>query len=184
MWVTAGGIPEQDKADANIVVDRFRKELKTDYIDLIQLHCMTTGDWTSLQKKQMDILETLKIKGIIRAHGVSVHSFEALEAAAINPWVDVIHIRINPFGDNMDNKDPKMVIPLIEKIHRAGKGIIGMKLIGNGKFKDDSEKVDTSLKFVLGLNRVDLIIVGFEHPEQIDNYLDRIQNALKSKSKI
>lgn len=183
MWVTSGGIPEQDKADANIVVERFRKELKTDYIDLVQLHCMTTGDWTEIQKKQMDILETLKVKGIIRAHGVTVHSFEALEAAVISPWVDVIHIRINPFGETMDNKNPEMVIPVIEKLHKSGKGVIGMKLIGNGKFKDDSEKVDASLKFVLGLNTVDLIIIGFEHPEQIDNYIERIKNAFTAKSK-
>lgn len=183
MWVTTGGIPEQDKADANIVVDRFRKELNTDYIDLVQLHCMTTGDWTDLQKRQMDILEKLKAQGIIRSHGVSVHSFEALEAAAKSSWVDVIHVRINPYGDNMDKKDPALVVPVIEKLHKAGKGVIGMKLIGNGKFKDDPEKVDASLKFVLGLVNVDMIIVGFEQPEQIDNYVVRVENVLKSKSK-
>ena len=183
MWVTTGGIPEQDKADANIVVDRFRKELNTDYIDLVQLHCMTTADWTDLQKRQMDILEKLKSQGIIRSHGVSVHSFEALEAAAESSWVDVIHVRINPYGDNMDKKDPALVVPVIEKLHKAGKGVIGMKLIGNGKFRDDSEKVDASLKYVLGLVNVDVIIVGFEQPEQIDNYVARVENVLKSKSK-
>ena len=183
MWVTPGGIPEQEKADANILIDRFRKELNTDYIDLVQLHCMTAGNWTDQQKKQMDILETLKTKGIIRAHGVSVHSFEALEAAAISSWVDVIHVRINPYGDNMDKKDPALVVPVIEKLHKAGKGVIGMKLIGNGKFKDDSEKVDASLKYVLGLGTIDMIIIGFEHPEQIDNYIGRVENALRAKAK-
>ena len=182
IWVTTGGIPEQDKADANIVVDRFRKELNTDYIDLVQLHCMTTGDWTDLQKRQMDILEKLKTQGIIRSHGVSVHSFEALEAAVKSTWVDVIHVRINPYGDNMDKKDPALVVSVIEKLHKAGKGVIGMKLIGNGNFKDDSEKIDASLKFVLGLDNVDVIIVGFEKPEQIDNYIVRVENVLMTKS--
>ena len=37
-----------------------------------------------------------------------------------------------------------------------------MKLIGNGKFRNDSEKIDESLKYVLGLGTVDMIIVGFE----------------------
>ncbi len=180
IWVTTGGIPEQDRADANIVVDRFRKELDTDYIDLVQLHCMTTGDWTDLQKKQIDILENLKSKGIIRAHGVSVHSFEALETAAKSAWVDIIHVRINPFGDNMDKKDPSFIIPLIEKLHKSGKGVIGMKLIGNGNFRNDSEKIDTSLKYVLGLGTVDMIIVGFELPEQIDNYIGRVVSHTKS----
>jgi predicted aldo/keto reductase-like oxidoreductase len=128
----------------------------------------------------MDILENLKAKKIIKAHGVSVHSLEAMQAAAESPWVDVIHVRINPFGESMDNKDPNMVVPVIEKMHKSGKGVIGMKLIGNGKFRNDSDKIDESLKYVLGLGTVDLIIVGFEKPEQIDNYTGRIQKALKA----
>jgi aryl-alcohol dehydrogenase-like predicted oxidoreductase len=181
IWVSQGGIPEPERPDADIVIDRFRKELNTDYIDLIQIHCMTDGQWTSKQKKQMDILENLKSKKIIRAHGVSVHSLEAMEACVENPWVDVVHVRVNPYGEAMDKKDPALVIPVIEKLHKAGKGVIGMKLIGNGQFRNDSEKIDSSLRFALGLGTVDMIIIGFEQPEQIDNYIERISTALKTK---
>jgi len=175
MWVTAGGIPEKERPDSAIVVDRFRKELNTDYIDLVQLHCMTTGEWSDEQKRFMDGLENLKAKNIIRAHGLSVHSFDALKVASEHPWVDVIHVRINPFGEAMDQRDPLLVVPVIEKFHKSGKGVIGMKLIGGGKLKDDPQKIDESLKFVLGLGTVDMIIVGFEKPEQIDNYFERIK---------
>lgn len=181
IWVSQGGIPEPERPDADVVVERFRKELNTDYLDIVQIHCMTDGHWTDKQKKQMDILENLKAKKIIRAHGVSIHSLEALEACVESPWVDVVHVRINPFGEAMDRKDPAEVIPLIEKLHNAGKGIIGMKLIGNGKFRNDSEKIDASLKYVLGLGTVDMIIIGFELPEQIDNYIGRVENVIKSK---
>jgi aryl-alcohol dehydrogenase-like predicted oxidoreductase len=177
MWVTRGGIPEPERPDAEIVVDRFRKELNTDYIDLVQLHCMTTGDWTDQQKRYMDGLENLKAKKIILAHGVSVHSFDALKRAADDPWVDVIHVRINPFGASMDSKDPSAVVPVIEKFHKSGKGVIGMKLIGNGSYRDDSDKIDQALKFVMGLGTVDMIIIGFEKPEHIDNYVARIRNV-------
>lgn len=180
MWVTSGGIPDEDKADADVVVERFRKELDTEYIDLVQLHCLTTENWPDLHKKQMDILENLKSKGIIRAHGVSVHSFEALKTAVNTPWVDVIHVRINPFGDSMDKSDPSLIVPVINQLHNSGKGVIGMKLIGNGKFKDDSAKVDQSLKFVMDLGTVDMIIVGFEKPEQIDNYISRFEKIQKT----
>ena len=81
----------------------------------------------------------------------------------------------------MDKRDSSLVIPVIEKLHKAGKGVIGMKLIGNGRFRNDSDKIDESLKYVLGLGTVDMIIVGFELPEQIDNYIGRVENALKSK---
>jgi hypothetical protein len=94
--------------------------------------------------------------------------------------VDVIHVRINPFGDAMDQRDPALVIPVIEKFHNAGKGVIGMKLIGGGKLKDNPQKVEDSLKFVLGLGTVDLLIIGFELPEQIDNYIDRIRKVQRS----
>lgn len=181
IWVGEGGIPDKERPDADVVVDRFRKELNTDYIDLIQIHCMTDGSWTDKQKKQMDILENLKAKKIIGAHGVSVHSLEAMEAAVDNPWIDVIHVRINPYGEVMDKGDAASVIPVIEKLHKAGKGVIGMKLVGNGNFRNDSEKIDASLKYVLGLGTVDMIIVGFEEPSQIDNYLGRMRKVLASR---
>jgi aryl-alcohol dehydrogenase-like predicted oxidoreductase len=180
IWVSQGGLPEPERPGADVVTERFRKELNTDYLDLIQIHCMTDARWTDREKKQMDILENLKAKKIIRAHGVSVHSLEAMEACVGNPWIDVIHVRINPFGESMDKNDPAQVTPVIEKLHREGKGIIGMKLIGAGKFKNETEKIDQSLKYVLGLGTVDMIVVGFELPGQIDNYISRIGNAVKS----
>ena len=180
IWLSQGGIPEPERPDANVVIDRFRKELNTDYLDLVQIHCMTDPKWTDVQKKQMDILENLKAKNIIRAHGVSVHSLDAMEACLESPWVDVVHVRVNPYGESMDNKDPAKVIPVIEKLHKSGKGIIGMKLIGNGKYKNDSEKIDNAIRYVLGLGSVDMVIVGFEEPGQIDNYIQRIDRASKS----
>lgn len=178
IWVRGGGIPEPERPDANIVVDRFRKELKTDYLDLVQIHCMEDPKWTVNQKKQMDILENLKVKGIIRAHGVSVHSLDAMKDAVKSPWVDVIHVRINPYGMAMDKPDPKEVVEVIQQLHKSGKGVIGMKLVGNGNLRDDSKKIDDSLRFVLGLGSVDMMIVGFETTEQIDNYLGRIEKSL------
>lgn len=179
IWVRGGGIPEPERPDANIVVDRFRKELDTDYIDLVQLHCLVEENWTETQKKQMDILEDLKAKGIIRAHGVSVHSLEAMKDAAKSPWVDVIHVRINPYGIAMDKPNPEEVIAVINQMHDSGKGIIGMKLVGNGDYRDQDEKIDHAIKFVLGLESVDMVIIGFETNDQIDNYLARTENALK-----
>jgi len=173
-----GGLLDSDQGSAVKVVDRFRKELNTEYIDFVQLHCLMSGSWNDEHKQFMDELETLKARKIIRAHGVSVHSLEALRTAASNPWVDIIHVRINPFGASMDTRDPAVVVPLIEQLHNSGKGVIGMKLIGNGSYKDDSDKIDQSIKFVLNLGTVDLLIVGFEKPEQIDNYVTRMKNIV------
>jgi aryl-alcohol dehydrogenase-like predicted oxidoreductase len=182
IWTRRGNIPDMDRPDANIVVDRFRKELEIDYLDLVQIHCMVDGDWTDTMRKQMDILDDLKAKGIIRAHGVSVHSLDAMRAALEDPWVDVIHVRINPFGISMDKPEPQEVVEVIHKLHASGKGVIGMKLVGNGEFSNESEKIDHSIKFVLGLGSVDMVIVGFENETQVDNYINRTESALKSLS--
>lgn len=77
----------------------------------------------------------------------------------------------------MDSSDPNEVVPVIEQLHKSGKGIIGMKIIGNGSFRDDSEKVDQTIRFVLGLGTVDVMIIGFEFPHQIDNFASRIRNV-------
>ncbi len=79
-------------------------------------------------------------------------------------------------------KNVSEVTAVIQKLHDAGKGVIGMKLIGNGKFRNDSDKIDESLRFVLGLGTVDSIIVGFELPEQIDNYIARVEAALRLRN--
>jgi hypothetical protein len=80
----------------------------------------------------------------------------------------------------MDSRDPSQIIPVIRKLHDSGKGVIGMKLIGNGSYSNDSAKIDEALKFVLGLGTVDMVIVGFEKTDQIDNYSERISKVLKS----
>ena len=182
IWTREGGIPEPERPDANIVVDRFRKELNVDYIDVVQLHCMEDAQWTEGERRQMDIMEDLKAKGIIRAHGTSVHTLEAMMAGVKDPWVDVLHARINPFGIAMDRPDPAEVVEVIHQMHSSGRGVIGMKLVGDGQLRDESEKIDQALRFVLGLGSVDMIIVGFESEAQIDNYLDRMEVALKELS--
>jgi aryl-alcohol dehydrogenase-like predicted oxidoreductase len=178
IWTREGGIPEPERPAADVVVDRFRKELNTDYIDLVQLHCMVAPNWTEIEQRQMDTLSNLKARGVIRAHGVSVHSWEAMKAAVESPWVDVLHARINPYGIAMDKPEPQEVIALIHQLHDSGKGVIGMKLVGGGDYPQDDEKIDTALRFVLGLGSVDMIIVGFEHTEQIDDYAGRVQQTL------
>ncbi|MHC4177499.1 MAG: aldo/keto reductase, partial [Planctomycetota bacterium] len=146
IWTHPRGLPERERPPADVLVKRFLKELQTDYIDVLQIHCMMRGDWPQRQRRQMDVMAKLKEKGLIRAHGVSVHTFPALEAAAKEPWVDVVHVGINTFGHRTAGPMEK-VVPLLKKMRAAGKGIIGMKLIGEGKF--DPQQRKETLKFAM-----------------------------------
>jgi len=171
------GIPEEERHDANVIVERFRKELNTDVIDVVLLHCMTDADWPAKQKKQMDLLADLKAKGVIRAHGVSLHSLPALEAAAAEPWVDTVNARINAYGVKMDDKDPEKVSAVLKTMRAAGKGVVGMKLVGEGTFRDDAEKKDASIRYALSNGCVDTMVVGFEKVEEIDDFAGRVKKV-------
>jgi hypothetical protein len=79
----------------------------------------------------------------------------------------------------MDKPDPKEVVEVIQQLHDSGKGVIGMKLVGNGDYRTDSEKINNAIRFVLGLKSVDMMIIGFETNDQIENYVARVENALQ-----
>jgi aryl-alcohol dehydrogenase-like predicted oxidoreductase len=176
IWVHAGGLPEAERPAADVVVARFLKEIGTDYLDLVLLHCVSSPKWPDELHPQMADLTRLKDKGVIRAHGVSCHSVAALEAAATEPWVDSVHARINPYGMSMDDK-PEKVVPVLKKLHAAGKGVVGMKIIGEGRLSNDPEKRDESARFVLGLGCVDVLNIGFEKTEEIDDFAARVRKV-------
>lgn len=176
IWWRRGGIPEQERPEADVVVERFLKELDTDYIDLVLLHCVVSEKWPEELGTQMNILAKLKKKGLIRAHGVSCHSLAALQACVKEPWVDSVHARINAYGAKMDGP-PEKVAPVLKALHEAGKGVVGMKLIGEGSFRDSDEKRDESVRYVLGLGTVNAMVVGFEKIEEVDDFAARVRKV-------
>src|SRR5246127_2878684 len=46
----------RDAATARADLERFRRELGTDYIDICLMHCLTEGDWTDRFQPVMDVL--------------------------------------------------------------------------------------------------------------------------------
>lgn len=162
--------------DAQADLDRFLKELNTDYIDIIYLHCVSDPKWTTDLRPMQDVLEAAKQRKIIRAHGISIHDLNVLKAAADSPWVDNVLARINPFGVKMDGK-PEEVVPALQRLHAAGKGVTGMKILGEGKIADKREE---SLRYVLGLDCVDAVVIGFESSDQIAEIVRMGNKALKN----
>ena len=159
-----------------MVVERFLRELKTDYIDLVLLHCVESPKWPEELRKQMDILANLKSKKVIRAHGVSCHSLPALQAVIDEPWVDSVHTRINPTGASMDGPVDK-VVPVLQAIHAKGKGVVGMKIMGEGRYRNNDELRNQSVNFVLGLGCVDILNVGCENLGEVDDFASRVKTV-------
>jgi predicted aldo/keto reductase-like oxidoreductase len=154
-------------------LDRFRRELGTDYIDIVLLHCMLDDDWPQRKKGAMEVLAEAREKGIIRTHGTSCHTLGALKAAARSPWVQVDLPRINPAGVAMD-ADPQTVIGVLREMKAAGKGVIGMKILGAGKLRN---KPDEALQFALSLDCVDCFTIGSESRAELEDLIKKIPAA-------
>jgi len=171
--------PDGEQAQKDL--ERFLKELGVDYIDMVLCHCVRRPDWPQRRAGVMEVLSKAKEKGIIRAHGVSVHGMAPLRVAAENKWLDHGFFRLNHVGKRakMDGP-PAEVVPLVRKVRESGRGVLAMKILGEGTIKD---QLDKSLRFVFGLGCVDAIVVGFEKPSEIDDLLKRAEAALRDAAK-
>ena len=159
-------------------IDRFRKETGSDYFDIMLLHCMTNPKWQEEKKPYIEALSEAKQKGILKSVGVSCHSFEALKLAVEDPWVDVILARINPEGVIMDASADE-VMAVLKKAHDSGKGIIGMKIFGEGKLVEESQR-EKSLQYVIGSKNVDCMTIGMSSIEQVEDAVTRVMRIAAS----
>ena len=167
--------PLDEQISAREIVTRFLQEYGTDYIDILQIHCMMKPGWASLYRRYMDEMEELKEEGVILSHGVSCHSYEAALEAVVHPWVDVIHLRFNPFGARMEGTVEENM-ELLKKAQENGKGTIIMKVAGEGSF--DSETVGKSIKYIAKLGTADTMVVGMNSKEQVDFLIAKTAESL------
>ncbi len=158
--------PQKMRAD----IDRFRKELNTDYLDILMMHCLQSADWTTRYQATMDVISEAQQKGIVRAHGCSCHTIEALRQAAKSPWVQVMLSRINPIGSHMD-ADPETVLTTLRQGKQNGKVILGMKILGQGDMRD---RQDEALKYALSLGLLDAFTIGAESFAEQNDLVRRI----------
>ena len=176
----------QQTDSPEVVIDRYRKELNTDYFDVLLLHCVRTADWAEQFKPARDVFDEVKQKKIILAHGASCHGLLPLRAFPDQKWLDVSLNRVNFNGTKMDNLrddgspgDVPEVTKHLAAIHGQGTGTIGMKIMGEGDFTTP-EKRDASIKFVMNLGTVDAVTIGFKSPAEIDEAIGRINRHLNA----
>jgi hypothetical protein len=176
---------ESDNPQATI--DRFRKELNSEYFDVLLIHCVRTAGWTEELKRLRDQFSEIKNKKVILAHGASCHGILPLRAFPDNRWLDVALLRVNHNGTRMDNLqgDDKgtgnvpEVISHIKKVHGQGTGVIGMKIMGEGAFRSPEVR-DESIRFVTKLGAVDAMTIGYKSPAEIDEAIERLNRHLNA----
>jgi putative N-acetylmannosamine-6-phosphate epimerase len=81
--------------------------------------------------------------------------------------------------DTNDLGNVAEVVSHARKIHAGGTGVLGMKLIGEGRFKTPEER-ERSLKFVMGTGAVDAVTIGYKNAAEIDEAIERMNRVLNS----
>ena len=177
--------PAQAK-DLNADLDRLRGDLKSDYLDILLVHCVRTAGWVEECKRQTDAYSEFKAKKMILSHGASCHGLLPLRAFPDNKWLDVALLRINHEGTMMDNLrgdasggDVTEVTQRIGQVHGQGTGVIGMKLMGEGRFTQPEQR-DKAIRYVMKLGTVDAVTIGYKTTAEIDEAIERINTHLNS----
>lgn len=170
------------------VLDRYRKELDTDYLDCVLTHCATTADWPERRRRVLDALDEARDKKIILSKGVSCHGLPALTRATRENWVQVHLVRINPQGRHVDGPTDRWnpeghettmpeALREIQAMRAQGRGIIGMKLIGNGDFTQPEDR-ERSIRYAMHSRVLDAAVIGFASTAEIDEAIERMNRAL------
>lgn len=169
------------------VIDQHRKTYDTDYIDTMLIHCMIKDGWTDQWRRIMDGFDEAEAKGWIRSKGVSCHSVPALHTATAHPWPQVHLVRINPQGRRIDGPEQSVwvdtvhevspVVAEIKAMKAQGRGVIGMKIIGNGEFVNAEDR-EKSIRFAMSMPELDAIVIGFKNRAEIDEAIQRMNSAL------
>jgi predicted aldo/keto reductase-like oxidoreductase len=180
-----GGKP----ADVLAAIDRHRKVYNTDYVDSMLIHCMVRNAWTDEWKLIMEGFDQAREKKWIRAKGVSCHSLPALRAAIASDWTEVHLVRVNPQGRRMDGMEEVMwsstdpghevapVLDELKKMRAKGRGVIGMKIIGDGQFVNPADR-EKSIRFAMSRPELDAVVIGFKSAGEIDEAIQRMNAAL------
>ena len=178
-------LTEADKPKETI--ERYRRELQSDYFDILLMHCVRNPDWPEHYARLEDAISEAKEKGIVRAKGASCHGLLPLRRFPESKWLDVVLLRVNNDGTKMDalngrskgKGDVAEVTAHIKQLHDQGKGVLGMKIMGEGRFKTPEQR-DASIKYVMGLGTVDAVTIGYKSTAEIDEAIERITKHLNT----
>ena len=135
------------------------KDLKTDYIDLYQLHnikSMEELDIAMGEEGALRALKEAKEKGIIKEIGITGHNPEILDKAIDTEEFATLQCPYNPIE--------QQATALFEKANNMGIGVIVMKPLAGGAIT----KGELSLRFIVDNPNVTVAIPGMESIEQVN----------------
>ncbi len=134
------------------------KNLRTDYIDLYQVHNPTAKDVQQVCAPggAVEALQAAKAAGKIGHIGITLHSVDLFKEALELPWVETIMFPYNIVETQAED--------LIAKCTEKGIGFVCMKPLAGGAIDDAT----VALRFVAANPNVTVVIPGMAAPEELE----------------
>jgi len=173
-----------DSGDPHQRFDDLRRQINSDYFDIMLMHVQQGANWPSESARWQDAILEAQQKKIILSRGASVHGLPALRQVPANKWLQVAMIRMNHKGTKMDTEanaweDAGNVPEVVDHVHQAraaGLGVVSMKLIGEGVFNHEDRQA--AMRFAFQNAGVDTVTVGYKSPAEVDEAIDNLNAAL------
>ena len=129
---TKNSAKDYDGASASIT--RSLQELKTDYIDVLLLHGISTPDDLASREGALDAFREAKEVGKVRAIGCSTHVYTGavMDAVIDHPEIEVILATANKEGRMLEGGPLDRHLEYLQRAYQLGKGISIMKVIVAG----------------------------------------------------
>lgn len=153
------------------------KNLKTDHIDLYQLHNVKPEEYETIfnaDKAYRALLEAQEA-GKIRYIGITSHAIETIERVVESDKFSTIQFPYNIVEGQADE--------VFKKAHEKGIGIIVMKPLAGGALDDAT----LAIKYILSKEYIDVAIPGMDSIEQVQEnaaVLENIQLTKEDEQKI
>lgn len=152
------------KEGARDSLEKARRELDVDVIDIFLLHEQESRLTLKGHREALEYYLSMKEKGIIKAVGVSTHNVEVVESCCDMPEVEVIHPIVNKTGIGIGDGTINEMLKAVEKAFNRGKGIYSMKPLGGGNL---ISSYDEAIKFVLDLPYIHSIALGMQSVDEV-----------------
>ena len=148
-------------------VEQSLRTLKTDYLDVVLIH--SDGDDLRILKEEgvFDALETLKERGLIRAHGMSSKTVEG--GLQVVRQMDVVMATCNlTYNDEL---------PVLQSAADNNKGVLIKKGLQSGHVSGQHDVKD-AMSFVFNQPGVSSMIVGTINPGHLRSNVEDINAVL------
>jgi predicted aldo/keto reductase-like oxidoreductase len=167
-------VGERNADDAKRTIETSLKRLNTDYIDLYQIHSITSEEEVEKFGDKDGVLPVLKKyqqEGVIRNIGFTGHtSAAAMKKAAEMYDFDTMLIALN--HQKQGEKFEEQPVPFASK---KGMGVLAMKVIRPRETVNGLDPKDL-VRYALSLNGVTAAVIGTDSLEVLEKNVETIRN--------